>query len=136
MCIFVSNMCAFLIFSFFSIGILYGDSAFSLWILYGIPMEHSSIFLLFSTFLLFSFRIFSVYFIRNSHGNWSLNTPHFCISIYFPMEKLRNPEVREGPKPVGVRTNNQGGRESGPCRLCGGYDKARHIVPTALLVRV
>ena len=36
----------------------------------------------------------------------------------------------------GVPTNNQRGRRSGPCRLWGGFDKARHIVPTALLVRV
>ena len=35
-----------------------------------------------------------------------------------------------------VPTNNQRGRESGPCRLWEGLDKARHIVPTALLVRV
>ena len=31
----------------------------------------------------------------------------------------------------GVPTNNQRGQRSGPC-----LDKARHIVPTALLVRV
>ena len=36
----------------------------------------------------------------------------------------------------GVPTNNQRGRRSGPCRLWGGLDKARHIAPTALLVRV
>ena len=36
----------------------------------------------------------------------------------------------------GVPTNNQRGQRSVPCRLCGGLDKARHIVPTALLVRV
>ena len=36
----------------------------------------------------------------------------------------------------GVPTNNQRGRRSGPCRLWGGLDKARHIVPTTLLVRV
>ena len=41
-----------------------------------------------------------------------------------------------GPKAEGVPTNNQRGRGSGPCRLWGGLDKARHIVPTALLVRV
>ena len=41
-----------------------------------------------------------------------------------------------GPKAEGVPTNNQRGRRSGPCRLWGGLDKARHIVPTALLVRV
>ena len=41
-----------------------------------------------------------------------------------------------GPKAEGVSTNNQRGRGSGPCRLWGGLDKARHIVPTALLVRV
>ena len=39
--------------------------------------------------------IFSMDFIRNSYGNWSLNTPHFCISVYFPMKKLRNLKVRE-----------------------------------------
>ena len=36
----------------------------------------------------------------------------------------------------GVPTNNQRGQGSGPCRLSGGFDKARHIVPTALLARV
>ena len=36
-----------------------------------------------------------------------------------------------GPKAEGVPTNNQRGRGSGPCRLWGGLDKARHIVPTA-----
>ena len=36
----------------------------------------------------------------------------------------------------GVPTYNQRGQRSGPCRLWGGLDKARHIVPTALLVRV
>ena len=36
----------------------------------------------------------------------------------------------------GVPTNNQRGRRSGPCRLRGGLDKARHKVSTALLVRV
>ena len=41
-----------------------------------------------------------------------------------------------GPKAEGVPTINQRGRRSGPCRLWGGLDKARHIVPTALLVRV
>ena len=41
-----------------------------------------------------------------------------------------------GPKAEGVPTNNQRGRGSGPCHLLGGLDKARHKVPTALLVRV
>ena len=41
-----------------------------------------------------------------------------------------------GPKAEVIPTNNQRGRGSGPCRLWGGLDKARHIVPTALLVRV
>ena len=41
-----------------------------------------------------------------------------------------------GQKAEGVQTNNQKGRGSGPCRLWGGLDKTRHIVPTALLVRV
>ena len=36
----------------------------------------------------------------------------------------------------GVPFNNQRGRRSGPCRLLGSLDKARHIVPIALLVRV
>ena len=36
-----------------------------------------------------------------------------------------------GPKAEGVLTSNQRGQESGPW----GLDKARHIVPTALLVR-
>ena len=44
--------------------------------------------------------------------------------------------VSSGPKAEGVPTNNQRGRGSGPCRLWRGLDKARHIVPTALLVRV
>ena len=35
-----------------------------------------------------------------------------------------------------VSTNNQRGRRSGPYHLLGGLDKARHIVPNALLVRV
>ena len=33
-------------------------------------------------------------------------------------------------------TNNQRGRGSGTCCLWGDLDKARHIIPTALLVRV
>ena len=36
----------------------------------------------------------------------------------------------------GDPNNNQRGRRSGPCRLWGGLDKARHIIPTDLLVRV
>ena len=36
----------------------------------------------------------------------------------------------------GVPTNDQRGRGSGPCLLWGGLDMSRHIVPTALLVRV
>ena len=36
----------------------------------------------------------------------------------------------------GVPTNNHRGWESGPCRLRPGLDKVRHIVQTALLVRV
>ena len=36
----------------------------------------------------------------------------------------------------GVPTNNQRGLISGPCRPCEGLDKACHIVPNALLVRV
>ena len=35
----------------------------------------------------------------------------------------------------GIPTNNQRGQRSGPCRLWGGLDKARHIVCITLLVR-
>ena len=35
----------------------------------------------------------------------------------------------------GVQTNNQRGQRSGPRRLWGGLDKARHIVPTAQCFR-
>ena len=41
-----------------------------------------------------------------------------------------------GPKAEGVPSNNQRGRGPGPCRLWGGLDNARHIVPTALWVTV
>ena len=41
-----------------------------------------------------------------------------------------------GPKAEEVPTNNQRWRGSGPCRLWGGLAKARHIVPTALFVRM
>ena len=36
----------------------------------------------------------------------------------------------------GVPTYSQRGRGSGPCLLWGGLDKSRHIIPTALLVRL
>ena len=45
-------------------------------------------------------------------------------------------EASSCPRTKGVFTNNQKGRWSGPCLLWGGLDKSRHIVPTALLVRV
>ena len=38
-----------------------------------------------------------------------------------------------GPKAEGVPTYNQRGRGSGPWRLWGGLDKARHIVTTAFI---
>ena len=41
-----------------------------------------------------------------------------------------------GPKAEGVPTYNERGRGSGPCHIWGGLDKARHIVPYALLVRM
>ena len=47
---------------------------------------------------------------------------------------LRAILVRE-LRAVGVPTNNQREQISGPCRLCEGLDKARHVVPTALLVK-
>ena len=45
-------------------------------------------------------------------------------------------EASSGPRTKGVPTNNQRGRGSGPCLLWRGLDKARHIVPNALFVRV
>ena len=48
----------------------------------------------------------------------------------------RSLEASSGPKAVGVPTNNQRGRGPEPCHLWEGLDKASHIVPTALLVRV
>ena len=40
----------------------------------------------------------------------------------------------QGSKAKRVPNNNQRGWGSGPCRLWGGLDKDRHIIPTALLV--
>ena len=48
----------------------------------------------------------------------------------------RNLYASLGPKADGVPTNNRRRRGSGLCRFWGGLDKARYIVPTALLVRV
>ena len=45
-------------------------------------------------------------------------------------------EASSGPKTEVVPTNNQRGRGSGSRLLWGGLDKSRHIVPTALLVRM
>ena len=39
-----------------------------------------------------------------------------------------------GPKAKGIQTNNKRGRGSGPWRLWGGLDKARHIVQTFHIV--
>ena len=47
-----------------------------------------------------------------------------------------NVVASSGPKAEGVPNNNQSGRGSGPCRPCEGFNKARHIFPTALLVKV
>ena len=44
--------------------------------------------------------------------------------------------ARSGPKAEGITTNNQRGQGSGHFHLCGSLDKARYIVPSALLVRV
>ena len=66
----------------------------------------------------------------------------YCISkIYIVASELgrlcsARLEASSGLMAEGVPTNNQRGRRSGPCRISGGLDKARHIVPTALLVRV
>ena len=48
----------------------------------------------------------------------------------------RNLYPNSGSKAEGVPTNNQIGLGSGPRCLWGGLDKACHIVPTALLVRM
>ena len=45
-------------------------------------------------------------------------------------------ETSSGSRTEGVPTNNQRGREPGPCLLWGGLNKSRHVVPIALLVRV
>ena len=44
--------------------------------------------------------------------------------------------VSSGQKAEWDQTNSQRGRGSRLCRLWGGLDKARHVTPTALLVRV
>ena len=49
---------------------------------------------------------------------------------------MRSMYASSGPKTEGVPTNNQRGRGFGHCRLWEGFDKALHIVPTALLVNV
>ena len=54
--------------------------------------------------------------------------------IIYPM--FARLEASSGLMAEGVPTNNLRGQRSEPCRLWGGLDKARHIVPTALLVRV
>ena len=41
-----------------------------------------------------------------------------------------------GSNAEGFPLNNQRGRGSGPCSLLAGLDKACHVVPTTLLVRV
>ena len=43
-------------------------------------------------------------------------------------------EANAGLMAERVPTNNQRGRRSGPCRLWGGLDKARHIVPAACTI--
>ena len=45
-------------------------------------------------------------------------------------------EATSGPRSEEASTNNQRGRGSGSCLLCGGFDKACHIVPIVILVRV
>ena len=49
---------------------------------------------------------------------------------------MRSLCASSGPKAEVVPTNNQREWRSGLCRLWGGLYKARHIVPTALLVRM
>ena len=48
----------------------------------------------------------------------------------------RNLYTSYGQKAVGVPTNKKRVQSSGSCRICGDLDKARHVVLTALLVKV
>ena len=45
-------------------------------------------------------------------------------------------KASSGPRTKWVPTNNQMGRVSGSCNIWGGLNKSRHIVPSALFVRV
>ena len=45
-------------------------------------------------------------------------------------------EASSGPRSRLTIKKNQRGRRSGLCLFLGGLDKSRHIVPTALIVRV
>ena len=69
------------------------------------------------------------------YSNIKVNQKYLVTSIKVGCA-TRSLYASPGPKAEGVPTNNQRGRGSGPCRLWGGLDKARHIVPTALLVGV
>ena len=71
----------------------------------------------------------------NRYSNIKLYQKYLVTSIKVGCA-TRSLYASSGPKAEGVPANNHRGRGSGPCRLWGGLDKARHILPTALLVRV
>ena len=73
--------------------------------------------------------------VQNIYSNIKVYQEYLVTSIKVGCA-TRSLYPSSGLKAEGVPTNNQRGRGSGPCRLWGGLDKARHIVPTALLVRV
>ena len=84
---------------------------------------------------------------RRGHKMWYTNIYSYIHVIVHVYQKYigtstyegcatRSLYASSGPKAEGVRTNNPRGRGSGPWRLLGGIEKVRHIVPTALLVRV
>ena len=71
----------------------------------------------------------------NKYSNIKVYQKYLVTSIKVGCA-TRSLYASSGPNAEGVPTNNQRGRGSGRCRLWGGLDKARHIVQTALLVRV
>ena len=64
----------------------------------------------------------------NMYSNIIVNQKYLVTSIKVGCA-TRSLYASSGQKTEGVSTKNQRGQGSGPCRLCGGLDKARHIVP-------
>ena len=71
----------------------------------------------------------------NIHSNIIVYQKYIGTSIKVGCA-TRSLYASSGPKAEGVPTYNQRGRGSGHRHLWRGLDKARHIVPTVLLVRV